>query len=432
MCDDRNESLNPLPTRLTSRIAPEIYDQILAKLYSSKSALSASSLVCRSWLPVCRFHLFSDVTLSSAFFDFLVSSPHAMLTVTRYIRNATFRGSWCATITTPSAKSLLVHLESLVQLRLETWSWDGRGWLGVAMFAIPKGQFAKQLTTLDLRRVHFSSFAVFTHFIGGFFMLKDLGLDNVSWDHEMGKFRRSSLSPATPVFQQLKKLCIKSCLYTPILSWLSSLSPGFSEAVTDHVPSTRIPLEELSLPDILPGEVGFIGRFLRSLGPSLNHLEIGFLMYGSDVSTARDILGAVDLSLNANLRIICIHQVVLYQFPFSAPSPSASHFVTMNTDILPFMMFNSPYAWIFALLSTVGSSSITQVTFHMWLSTESQLDVIDWQCLNRILSKSAFRNLQDICFSISGIGEVGVEQWLRRRLWNLHAAKITVNIPFLE
>lgn len=46
-------------------IAQELVDQIIDHLYDEPQTLSACSLVCRDWLPSCRFHKFSRITLGT-------------------------------------------------------------------------------------------------------------------------------------------------------------------------------------------------------------------------------------------------------------------------------------------------------------------------------------------------------------------------------
>jgi hypothetical protein len=44
----------------------ELTDRIIDFLHSDKRALAACSLVCKSWIPASRCHLFREFTLTSA------------------------------------------------------------------------------------------------------------------------------------------------------------------------------------------------------------------------------------------------------------------------------------------------------------------------------------------------------------------------------
>jgi hypothetical protein len=61
-----------------ARLPPELIDAIIEQLHDDRAALATCALVCRSWVPASRHHLFSDVTiwpatLSNTFT--LLSSP---------------------------------------------------------------------------------------------------------------------------------------------------------------------------------------------------------------------------------------------------------------------------------------------------------------------------------------------------------------------
>ncbi|KAK0475616.1 hypothetical protein EDD18DRAFT_1056690, partial [Armillaria luteobubalina] len=60
----------------------ELYNLIIDHLHDSKPSLLACSLVCRAWVPECRFHLFYKVILgpdTADPFSQLLESPHATI-----------------------------------------------------------------------------------------------------------------------------------------------------------------------------------------------------------------------------------------------------------------------------------------------------------------------------------------------------------------
>ena len=55
----------PVVTRNMSPMPPqELSDMIIDYLHDDKAALRSAGLVCKSWFPASRFHLFSDIKLS--------------------------------------------------------------------------------------------------------------------------------------------------------------------------------------------------------------------------------------------------------------------------------------------------------------------------------------------------------------------------------
>jgi hypothetical protein len=47
-----------------SPVAPELIDVIIDMLHADRAALATCALVCKSWLPASRYHLFSKVTIT--------------------------------------------------------------------------------------------------------------------------------------------------------------------------------------------------------------------------------------------------------------------------------------------------------------------------------------------------------------------------------
>ncbi|KAJ7062129.1 hypothetical protein C8F01DRAFT_1251944 [Mycena amicta] len=67
------------------RFPPELEDTIIDLLHTDPPTLASCGLVCRSWLPSSRYHLYSDILLTaqnaSAFTAILASTPHIALLV---------------------------------------------------------------------------------------------------------------------------------------------------------------------------------------------------------------------------------------------------------------------------------------------------------------------------------------------------------------
>ena len=55
-------------------IPPEIVDSIIEQISDDKKALMKCSLVCKSWVPACRYRLFSRLVLDPENWNFLRNS----------------------------------------------------------------------------------------------------------------------------------------------------------------------------------------------------------------------------------------------------------------------------------------------------------------------------------------------------------------------
>ncbi|KAG6812208.1 hypothetical protein H0H92_003944 [Tricholoma furcatifolium] len=104
----------------------EIFDNILDHVSPDIPTLSLCSTVCKAWLPRCRYHIFFDVNLTPKLADFLSSSSRIFETITPYIRNAALGGVWSLAERGEydQVVSLLLTLDNLRGLSIETWSWD--------------------------------------------------------------------------------------------------------------------------------------------------------------------------------------------------------------------------------------------------------------------------------------------------------------------
>jgi len=138
-----------------------------------------------------------------------------------------------------------------------------------------------------------------------------------------------------------------------------------------------------------------------------------------------DMFSLVDLSYNTELKTIACHQVVLFHFPSREISMTA--FQSSNDP-------NSRYRWVTDILGTIQSRNISQITFHVWLSAESQLDLINWSALIRILLSPPLAELRHLRFLVSGIGrDINlVEVWFRRRLGEMLPSKAKLQVEFSE
>lgn len=283
------ETTTSLPTHITARLALELYHNILSHFHSSKPTLSRCSLVCSAWLGACRYHLFFSVNLRPKLVQFLRGSPHASATITPYIRDVALGGGWMSEQKEEfnDVVEFMTNLENIRKLHLETWSWDYLGPVAAGTLLEAQGNRFQKLTTLDMRYISFPSFPVFRKFVSGFRLLQDLRLYNVTWEPSTNssspKSPASVLLPSPP--GSLRRLAIDSCPNMPILSWLSSDDGSLVTEREKGQPEARAsPILALRLPEILPEETKLVASFLSTLGPSLEHLEVGFLAHNTDAT----------------------------------------------------------------------------------------------------------------------------------------------------
>ena len=75
---------SPPSSSLPSRLAPEIVDLVIDFLRGDIQSLKSCSLVCKSWYPRCRYHLFRSIRIPgkwvSVFLQSLRSTPSEIIT----------------------------------------------------------------------------------------------------------------------------------------------------------------------------------------------------------------------------------------------------------------------------------------------------------------------------------------------------------------
>ncbi|KAF8899766.1 hypothetical protein CPB84DRAFT_1730771 [Gymnopilus junonius] len=401
-----------------SRLAPEIHQMILDNIRDSKFHLSNCSLVCGSWLHLCRYHLFNEVNFRSDFARFLSSSPHAAHTVAPYIRKVVIKGNMTVRGDGDFLIKSAFQLPVLRSLHVARFSWECiKSPLDLAL-GTPA---VIQLSVLQLQSVSFASFKILADFFDSLSVLQDLSLDNISWDAlGCNSTEDRCFQDHAPKQSSFKKLHLASCHNIVVLNWL--LYGIVSDMPIEDTNSCRqFPrLVALSFPDILPAEANTFGTFLFSLGETLQHLDLGILVQSNDGRSLDGFLHHLSLSTNTNLKSIIIHQINLFQFPSHVVQVTQS----LSTSIL------SPCAWIPPFISTIRSTVVQSVDFRMWFSNETQLDIFPWSDLSSALLKIGVPNLR---FHISGIGRDTdlVEGWITKRIEIFDQNKTNLQFDFL-
>lgn len=278
--EDDESMTTALPSRITSRIAIELIQCILEHLHDSKYALSKCSTVCQDWLPICRRHLFHSVSLKPVLVERLMASTHAANTIVPHIRSVALGGRWLMQLEHDTVILFMKKLERLQELNLEAWVLDAST---LSSLSAVQTKHCMTLTTLDLKYVTFPSLPLLTELIGSFVMLERLSFDNVTWDPLSPTILPpdvDSKHDSCPL-PGLKYLSIHSSSNLPIVLWL------FPPSI---IQDTVLSISTLLLPDLLPTESSSVATLLRAIGPSLTHLELGFLS-GSGSSNVNSVEG---------------------------------------------------------------------------------------------------------------------------------------------
>lgn len=283
------KGLSPLPVYLSARVAPELQDRILDNLHDSKKDLSICSTVCKAWLPTCRFHLFAEVIYNPEFAHFLDSSTHAVNSIAPYVKQVTMKGPFSQK-DEAHISGLILRLEGVVRLHIQTFNWESVKASNYTsfLFLIPGSIFSHRLTSLTLRIINFPSFMVLAALLDALVVLQELSIFDVTWGahHSLGSNANASNQSMVLKQSTLKKLFIEHCDNQRLFNWLryGVLSEASFRNLNDGEQLQRsFPhLAALTIHDILPGQGGMLSGFMRALGESLEHLEVGFLPYKFD------------------------------------------------------------------------------------------------------------------------------------------------------
>ncbi|KAJ7055762.1 hypothetical protein C8F01DRAFT_1157624 [Mycena amicta] len=151
----------------SSAIPPELTDTIIHNIFDP-ATLRACSLVCHSWLPASRYHLYRTLSLHGDDIpSFLthIQAPHN--TFLAYLRRIEL--SFCENGPMQALVRLLPSFACLAQVRMEStmYYYD---------FPVLPG-----VTHLELWKVQFGSFAYFTTLIARLPHLKHLKLEQIEW-----------------------------------------------------------------------------------------------------------------------------------------------------------------------------------------------------------------------------------------------------------
>lgn len=373
---------------MASSLPSEIWETIIDHLYSSKTALLQCSLVCKSWLPACRYHLFASVVLGPENlhgFQSLISSGSC--TVRNCVQElfVSFLELSPAASDSPAEVTLADHLSTPKVLKsghvpnqLRPFSKLTRVSAVILVngdaFPVQDSTYAPQNVELGLAFAHvtrlridafsFTSFHAFCDLISSFRHLETLHMMDLEWSEEPPEEAFvSGICPAVP--KHLHEIHLSRCYSRDIIGWILS---EFSVLITVAF-----------LGIVSPSDVNAISRLLQRSGPHLRALQFSFESFDAG-GDAEDFFNGVDLSLNTRLRFLQIDGFMLFH------SRGAS--------------LTTPEHWVLKILSTLQSPSVEEIALEV-ASNVLCLDEEDLSAvvaLDAILSEPKFGKLRTLRF----------------------------------
>lgn len=251
-----------------SSIPPELSDRVLDFLHNDEETLKSCSLVCKSWLPASRYHLWYRTTLRFAgreekdYAQFLKSSPVITSCVVDLTvefacpREATRQEEldWMQTTLLP----IFSTFRFLRQMMFINVQFDD----DVISKILPN---LSSLCVLQLSLCHFPKFSQFVELIWGCPYLETLRLDNVTFD-EVDTY---TPRPPTVTRPQLKFLMVifYSSHMPTVIDWL--ITEDFCSHL-DFLVVFQLQVESPAVTRLLP----VIGSHLRHLSVSYAFLPV--------------------------------------------------------------------------------------------------------------------------------------------------------------
>jgi len=252
------------PTAICHNIPSEISDAVIDHVNREqgrklrRKVLGACSLVCKSWLIRSRYHLFGLVFLKfQETKEFLAILDSPLATIAPFIRHFTFEGGY----------------------NDRQWAtWEQGEW---HRFVLPRLRVLSAIEVLTMRWINFAKLASdgqdIANFFGSFQKLKKLWFDRC----EFGTIQQVAAALSSPILEDvsLDRLNMPTMGDTILAapSGMKSLEINFPVGGADILtwfascPVERLQLSNIELQHSLP-----ITNYIRVLGPSLKHLEIGF------------------------------------------------------------------------------------------------------------------------------------------------------------
>ncbi|KAG5716154.1 hypothetical protein E4T56_gene10678 [Termitomyces sp. T112] len=372
--------ITPLSPDICRRLPSEVIHIIIERIACfDVPTLRACSLVCKSWLPVSRWHLIPTVSLGSKnikSFLRLLESPYS--TISQSIHHVSIQSDSNAISHRKSRESRIYPLDLIVGLGAFPFTCDETllrrltrfpaltslsfSWLREGL-ALPTSNALVQgfpgLTKIEFRTCTFTSFEQFTHMICALQNLRCLALMDVTWDD----LRRSESPTHQALPPHLETLELYLSPIGHICTWIGDHSSDLEDLQTVNLCSAF--WEDLDSMEI--------AWMLRRLGSKVKHLSLPWH------------LPEVDLSHHTELQTLRISHLWFKPIP---DSPAEECFTAKGIQ---------------KTLLQLNSYQIRNIDFRvltLFQLTENELG-LDWEKMWKILSRKCFAQLQSITFGLS-------------------------------
>lgn len=253
------------------RIPPELSDRIIDYLHDDARTLSACSLTCRDWLPRARYNRFKKLEVDAISCQGLLRLLSRTPDIGAFVRDLaicyrTFNRVGRSRRTTWDVQTLAALLCKLPYVaRLELDTIDVHDCVAHVL-----QDYLPNLQALILTRVHVQNMTVLYELFLSFpglqeLQILDVFLMHVNTNHALDLSRKDRSIPA---LQALKSLRFESRIIGDIIA------PTLINWLMSH--GLQLSIDTFQIPDVRRNEIPVVQTLLRSLGPTLRHLCIGF------------------------------------------------------------------------------------------------------------------------------------------------------------
>ncbi|GBE81687.1 hypothetical protein SCP_0400580 [Sparassis crispa] len=362
---------------MTAVLPPELFDETIDHLWDDPPSLKACSLTCRSWIPSSRLHLFHTVRLrDSADCERLEALVAASPSITRCVRrlslSAEYGGvdadghAWEDDGWVDTAAPLLAQLTRVTTLGLSRIRWDALH---------PETQstilrLSKSVRSLFLFEVRFATAYDVLEFLSAFPALEELYFHAVSWAQDSMDTRPDSTALSLAVD------AVRGNIRLTYLFLDARSSPTLvTEWLLRHPSEQRLRTIQLCWREIENTKA--VGDLLYASGAALEQLQVEFPAGVPEEAVLED-----HLSLAANTCLRSLH--------FGGLNAAQSHsFVSRRL-----------FPWVTGMLAQLRSRRLQEVTFELAITAVRDLLGLDWERIDRELSKEEFAGLM-VVFRVS-------------------------------
>jgi hypothetical protein len=367
----------------------EIQDRILDFLYDSKPTLKACSLVCKTWVPTTRYHLFSKITLrgrDARSREALLKNPNC--TIQSCVH---FSASLDNPETTANVANVLQCL-SPSSLHIQQNS-DNLYWHTLESFpALP-----------SIERLEMGSgctFGVTEPFVA-FPNIRELCITCPPLAPVTFNIASSDISIRP---SQLRSLEFSNSFMDPLLRWF----------MEKRIAATNL----FCINDLTSDDVAIVGEYFSMFGNVLREIRIGFFHRDGDEP---DVLGMSNFTLRSVLTHILFLSELFCNYA-RLKSLTGLQCLTLGNSYR--LEFSTHHIELFALiLEKIPSQTLKRLRFEFIGPLESPR-IKGWHRIGEVLQQRRFSHLTEVVFMLDvdndnerAYGPIEhVEKWIREDL----------------